>query len=216
MLFFKIIGALTSKPFAFTFRSWELSTKKFVDFLDVLALDILIESRQHKILRVLPLFSYSLPKNIWLNDRTRHFLPSLKKHRLFRLNYLYKISNKRTNKKYLNISNKFLLMHLTSFLFTDNIHKYLDIVSNNHSFQNLMHLENFVHNSSTISQKINFNKRSDALVKKITRINHAYFEPIPNFFSLTDILSIGLDLRRISPTFLFFYKIIHKTLTVYY
>jgi len=73
MLFFKIIGALTSKPFAFTFRSWELSTKKFVDFLDILALNILIENRQHKIARVLPLFNYTIPKHIWLTDRIRHF-----------------------------------------------------------------------------------------------------------------------------------------------
>lgn len=199
MLSYKFVGALTSKPFAFTFRSWEVTSKKFVDFLDILALDILIETRQHKIIRVLPLFSYDMPKNVWLNDRIRHFLPTFNKYRLFKINFLYKITANGLNRKYLNINRKESLSYLTGLLFSDNTLNRLDILSNPTSFENSFRLKTLTLAHTLTARILSPNKQVVGMATTApTRSDYLLLESINNFFNFTDLLCIGLDLRKIS------------------
>merc|ERR1711959_322026 len=69
------VGALTSKPYSFKGRSWELINYKTIDILDSINSDIIVSIKGSEILRILPCFSL---QNIseWLPDRTRFFYDS--------------------------------------------------------------------------------------------------------------------------------------------
>lgn len=68
MLFF--MGALTSKPFTFTARSWELSDRLTYDFTDSFFSPIKVSFRGSSVMRVLPEFSQTIISE-WISDRAR-------------------------------------------------------------------------------------------------------------------------------------------------
>ena len=75
------VGALTSKPFSFKARSWELSKRQSVDILDGLGSNIVVQTFNNKIVRILP----KINKNInieWITNKTRFFFDSLKYQRI--------------------------------------------------------------------------------------------------------------------------------------
>jgi NADH dehydrogenase/NADH:ubiquinone oxidoreductase subunit G len=67
------MGALTSKPYSFTARPWELRQHSSYDFFDILLTKIRIDIRGENILRILPVFDYDSGEDI-INDRIRFFL----------------------------------------------------------------------------------------------------------------------------------------------
>ena len=69
------VGALTSKPYSFKGRSWELINYKTIDVLDSINSDIIVSFKGSEILRVLPCFtSYNISE--WISDKTRFFYDS--------------------------------------------------------------------------------------------------------------------------------------------
>jgi NADH-quinone oxidoreductase subunit G len=64
------VGALTSKPFRYTARAWELSRRKSVSAHDSLGSNLLVQSKQDRVMRVLPLENESV-NEVWLSDRDR-------------------------------------------------------------------------------------------------------------------------------------------------
>lgn len=73
LIFKKLIfttGALTSKPFAFKARSWELETKYIVNLTDGLGEKIRLDLKGLDIVRVLPWLSYKNTEG-WISDKTR-------------------------------------------------------------------------------------------------------------------------------------------------
>jgi NADH-quinone oxidoreductase subunit G len=64
------VGALTSKPFRFTARNWELSRRKSVSPHDSLGSNLIVEVKQNRVMRVLPLENEEL-NECWLSDRDR-------------------------------------------------------------------------------------------------------------------------------------------------
>jgi NADH dehydrogenase/NADH:ubiquinone oxidoreductase subunit G len=60
------MGALTSKPFAFTARSWELKSIKSINLFDGEGVSIKFNIRNNEILRILPTFDSYL-NNEWIN-----------------------------------------------------------------------------------------------------------------------------------------------------
>jgi NADH-quinone oxidoreductase subunit G len=77
------VGALTSKPFAFTARSWELRKTESVDVLDAVGSNIRIDSRGARILRVLPRLNEAVNEE-WLSDKGRFAIDGLVRRRLDR------------------------------------------------------------------------------------------------------------------------------------
>ncbi len=77
------VGALTSKPYAFVARSWELRKTDGVDVLDALGTNIRIDSRGPEVLRVLPRINEDINEE-WLGDKSRFALDGLKRRRLDR------------------------------------------------------------------------------------------------------------------------------------
>ncbi|WP_035053468.1 NADH-quinone oxidoreductase subunit NuoG [Andreprevotia chitinilytica] len=64
------VGALTSKPFRYSARTWELSRRKSVAAHDGLGSNLVVQVKDHKIKRVLPLENEAI-NECWLSDRDR-------------------------------------------------------------------------------------------------------------------------------------------------
>ncbi|HEY1797905.1 MAG TPA: NADH-quinone oxidoreductase subunit NuoG [Stellaceae bacterium] len=77
------VGALTSKPYAFTARPWELRKTESVDVLDAVGSNIRIDSRGARILRVLPRLNEAVNEE-WLSDKGRFAVDGLVRRRLDR------------------------------------------------------------------------------------------------------------------------------------
>lgn len=77
------VGALTSKPYAFKARSWELKKTDAVDVHDAVGCNIRVDSRAGEVMRVLPRLHEDVNEE-WINDRTRFAYDGLKKNRLDR------------------------------------------------------------------------------------------------------------------------------------
>lgn len=76
------LGALTSKPYAFVARPWELETVEGFDFFDSLGSPLSLGIRGGELLRVLPRSSSSPLREGWLADRTRFSYDALRRQRL--------------------------------------------------------------------------------------------------------------------------------------
>ncbi len=77
------VGALTSKPFAFTARPWELRKTESVDVLDAVGSNIRIDARGSEVMRVLPRLNEAVNEE-WLSDKSRFACDGLKRQRLDR------------------------------------------------------------------------------------------------------------------------------------
>nr|YP_009707699.1 NADH dehydrogenase subunit 11 [Phytophthora sansomeana]QES94837.1 NADH dehydrogenase subunit 11 [Phytophthora sansomeana] len=75
------VGALTSKPYTFKARSWELKKKEGVDILDSIGSNIKIDIFNNEIVRILPKTNFNINKE-WISNKTRYFFDSLKYQRL--------------------------------------------------------------------------------------------------------------------------------------
>ncbi|KAI0403488.1 hypothetical protein F4802DRAFT_571607 [Xylaria palmicola] len=75
------VGALTSKPYAFRARPWELKKTESIDVLDGLGSAIRVDSRGLEVLRVQPRLNDDVNEE-WINDKTRFACDGLKTQRL--------------------------------------------------------------------------------------------------------------------------------------
>lgn len=76
------VGALTSKPFAFTSRPWELKSYNSIDVLDSLHSNIRVDIRGTKIMRILPRVNSDLNED-WITDKIRFSYDSFRRQRLY-------------------------------------------------------------------------------------------------------------------------------------
>ena len=77
------VGALTSKPYAFVARSWELRTTETVDVLDAVGSNIRVDARGTEVLRVVPRLHDDINEE-WLSDKSRFAYDGLRRRRLDR------------------------------------------------------------------------------------------------------------------------------------
>ncbi|MBY0564456.1 MAG: NADH-quinone oxidoreductase subunit NuoG [Hyphomonadaceae bacterium] len=77
------VGALTSKPYAFNARPWELTKTESVDVMDALGSAIRVDARGEAVLRVLPRVNDEINEE-WISDKTRYAEDGLSRQRLDR------------------------------------------------------------------------------------------------------------------------------------
>jgi NADH-quinone oxidoreductase subunit G len=75
------VGALTSKPYAFAARPWELSKTETIDVMDALGSAIRIDARGREVMRILPRVNDDVNEE-WISDKTRHVVDGLRTQRL--------------------------------------------------------------------------------------------------------------------------------------
>jgi NADH-quinone oxidoreductase subunit G len=77
------VGALTSKPYAFEARPWELKKTFAIDVMDAVGTNIRLDSRGRQVLRALPRVNEDVNEE-WASDKTRHAVDGLVRRRLDR------------------------------------------------------------------------------------------------------------------------------------
>jgi NADH-quinone oxidoreductase subunit G len=77
------VGALTSKPYAFNARPWELRKTESIDVMDAVGSNIRVDARGGEVLRVLPRLHEDVNEE-WISDKTRYAIDGLKRQRLDR------------------------------------------------------------------------------------------------------------------------------------
>ena len=75
------VGALTSKPYAFTARSWELKKTESIDVMDALGSNIRVDTKGREVMRILPR-NHDGVNEEWISDKTRFIWDGLRRQRL--------------------------------------------------------------------------------------------------------------------------------------
>lgn len=75
------VGALTSKPYAFRARPWELKRTETIDVLDAIGSNVRVDTRGIEVMRVLPRLNDDVNEE-WISDKTRFACDGLKTQRL--------------------------------------------------------------------------------------------------------------------------------------
>src|SRR6202030_4044682 len=75
------VGALTSKPYAFAARPWELGKTESIDVMDAVGSAIRIDTRGRELMRILPRINDDVNEE-WISDKTRHVVDGLRTQRL--------------------------------------------------------------------------------------------------------------------------------------
>lgn len=165
------VGALTSKPYSFKARPWELDTFENVDILDSLYTPIRIDRKNTEIIRILPTINKNLNKD-WITDRIRYIYDSFTK---FRLNSIVK-SLSFKNTKYEETNLNFLFN--TFFIDQRQIKKNIKNPINRRRY-NILNKNTFFFNLS------NLNDYFDLLSLKQTILKFSLYSNL-NYFNLNN------------------------------
>ena len=190
------VGALTSKPYAFRGRPWELKNLYSFDFFNSFLPTIKVCVRGMNILRILPVNSINLFTDNWISDFTRFFYDGLKKQRL-----LYPIItyfNK--NLKIVRVSWRFILLYIKFFFNNElqfllsNKYKFFEVIFLSSSFSDiylLITIKKFISWAGLI-YKFPINTLSTRFASLFPDFNF-----LNNAFSLTSglLLIVGFNLR---------------------
>ncbi len=75
------VGALTSKPYAFQARPWELNKTESIDVMDAVGSAIRVDTRGREVMRVMPRLNEAVNEE-WISDKTRFIWDGLRSQRL--------------------------------------------------------------------------------------------------------------------------------------
>lgn len=77
------VGALTSKPYEFQARPWELNKTESIDVMDALGSNIRVDTRGREVMRIMPRLNEQVNEE-WISDKTRFIWDGLRTQRLDR------------------------------------------------------------------------------------------------------------------------------------
>ncbi|TFL20224.1 NADH-quinone oxidoreductase subunit NuoG [Jannaschia formosa] len=77
------VGALVSKPYAFTARPWELGKTETIDVMDALGSSIRVDTKGREVMRIMPR-NHDGTNEEWISDKTRFVWDGLRRQRLDR------------------------------------------------------------------------------------------------------------------------------------
>ena len=75
------VGALTSKPYAFTARPWELNKTPTIDIMDGVGSNIRVDTKGNRVMRIIPRENH-LVNEEWISDKTRFVWDGIRVQRL--------------------------------------------------------------------------------------------------------------------------------------
>ncbi|MEL7541867.1 MAG: molybdopterin-dependent oxidoreductase, partial [Pseudomonadota bacterium] len=77
------VGALTSKPYAYNARPWELRKTESIDIMDALGSNIRVDAKGDAVMRIMPVINEAVNEE-WLSDKSRFIWDGLARQRLDR------------------------------------------------------------------------------------------------------------------------------------
>ena len=206
------VGALTSKPYVFEARPWELKKTETIDVMDAVGSNIRVDTYGWEVKRVLPRINEEINEE-WISDKTRYACDGLKNQRLdtpyFKnINKFEKISWKEANLKIFSkisqtssekiagitgdMTNMETLFAIKEFFEKTIKSKNLDSRSENY-YVNSSNRSNYIFNSqikgieeSDLVILIGTNPRYEATILN-SRIRKAYLNNNINIFSIGDV-----------------------------
>jgi NADH-quinone oxidoreductase chain G len=194
------VGALTSKPYAFKARPWELRTTESIDLTDSFGSNVYINFKESEIVRVLPKVNNLINESI-ISDKTRFSYDASKSQRL------YKILIKKET-KFIESNWSFFLDLLQKTLFTK---KVLIVINDELGLENasLLKTLSFKHNFSlkVLNNKESFDNLNFYLNKNLNKIVDIKKESKIGLIFSTNIkiesalLNIKLRLKNINEDF---------------
>lgn len=175
------VGALTSKPYAFTARPWELKHTESIDILDSFGSSIRIDTKGDEVMRILPKLNDELNEE-WISDKIRFSYDAFKLQRLT-------MPNIKINHQYLNVSWNYVYEYLIKYFIYNN-YKNIEFKSGNLIDLNSLYLFNKLAQSLTSSQK----SSSNIIDNYDFRSNFLLNDTIENLESKNYYLIIGSQL----------------------
>ena len=181
------VGALTSLPYAFTARSWELNSLESIDIFDSACSSIRVDYLNNKVMRILPIFNKNINED-WISNKIR---------------FIYDSNvNQRIKYPLINLQNKFINLSWLNafFLFFAKLYEYA-IFSNVSSFYN-----NLIDVDNLICMKDFFDLiGGDIYIDDLKFffnfdfVNNVVFDFLLSIENLKIILFVGLNLRTEIP-----------------
>lgn len=182
------VGALTSKPYSFVARPWELRSINTIDLNDIMHMNIRVDIRDYKVIRILPIFN-SLIKEDWITDITRFSYDGYNNQRL--ITPFEKIGINFISKSWLK-----LLYKINKKIKDKTINFYLGNLVDCESALLIKKLSNTYgrYTINSIDKKINNNKRSNYI---------ANYNILNNLDNFDNVILINFNMRVINPLLYF-------------
>lgn len=151
------VGALTSKPYAFTTRPWELKHTESIDVLDSFGSSIRIDTKGDEVMRILPKLNDELNEE-WITDKIRFCYDAFKLQRITMPSLLI-------NNNYINVSWDYIYQYIIKYFIYNNSKEtefsFGNLIDLNslYLFNKLAQTLNIVKKNNTINSNINFDYR---------------------------------------------------------
>ena len=147
------VGALTSKPYAFKARPWELKINETIDLTDSSGSNIYVNFKETEIMRVLPKNNTEINDNI-ISDKARFSYDAIKNQRL------QKLFHQTSNSKFFETSNwPSILQELDQLLFAQKTKKILFLINDDLDVESLTLLTYLQRTFSNITVKLTQNSK---------------------------------------------------------
>lgn len=143
------VGALTSKPYAFTARPWELKHTESIDVLDSFGSSIRIDTKGDEVMRILPKLNDDLNEE-WITDKIRFTYDSFRLQRYTMPSFLQKQWLNKLNNNYINTGWQFIFNLLEKYFIYFNSK---NIIFNSGNLVDLQSLFLFNKLSNTLAAK---------------------------------------------------------------
>ena len=182
------VGALTSKPYAFKARPWELRSNESIDLTDSTGSNIYVNFKESEILRILPKSNSEINENL-ISDKARFFHDSSKNQRL------QKIFQKTVNSSYISINWQHFLEKFDSLVNKETNKKFVFLVNEEldlNSFNTLRLIEN--RNSGLVTIK-SVSRSSFAYKNTFTSWTSNKIKDIKNASKICFLLSSNIRLE---------------------
>jgi len=183
------VGALTSKPYAFIARPWELKKTDSIDVFDALGSNIRVDSKGDKVLRVLPRINEDINQE-WISDKTRFAYDGLNHQRLDRFYF------RDNNSKLSEISEEKSFEILKNKLLKTKGNKFFSIVGNTLDCESVFSFKLFL---DKLNLK-NYDCRQDqSFFIPMKRFSYLFNSKISGIDESDLCILVGTDLRKEAP-----------------
>ncbi len=183
-----LFGALTSKPYAFKARSWELKSIETIDLFDSLNSNVRLDVRGSEIMRILPINNEIINEE-WISDKARYAFDGLKRERF--INPMIKKNN-----IFVQATWKEAFQYINEQVTARKSNNFVINTSNFTDIEHIVALNTFsTRIQSKFKPSINANKEINADLQE-------YYTIKPDFFTFKGqkvILLVGINLRLENP-----------------
>ena len=183
------VGALTSKPYEFVARPWELKKTETIDVFDAVGSSIRIDSKSDKILRVLPRINEEI-NDEWISDKTRFAYDGINNQRIDR----YYLRN--TDGKLIEESEENIIKVIHHNLSNTNASDVAALVGNTLDCESIFSFKNFLDQLRIENYDC---RQDDSFFIPSERFSYIFNSTIKGIDDSDLCLLVGTDIKKEAP-----------------